>query len=550
MSLKDALAVSKNLDDIEKKMDSLLLKDIDLMADAVSHVVQCLRPSNRATRSISSRLSQHVAIYKARFDNAVEEYNANREFEHYYDYILDVAYDINYDMLDDMVVEILQRHDNVLQAAIEELQKTKCIATKKCRNARLRELAKQHGLRSVGHLDPDRSPFNVRCVDAFTHQTLDIRKMLVNGVDNDDVDAKPVPQPLADATANAARQSNERDPSAPPPAMDLNTLPADGFVTREMLEHANFKKYSFGTVYGFAPAENGVYCMVWAVQFSPIGSFSPVEQEAIDVFVSYTEKVRHHAHEVKNNRAQNDGRIFGTGWRPGRTAGEKAGEYAPQSAHDKHNPDDYIRMHEEQEAVSIAWMIMQERLSPRAVMTNVETLADTAVPLFGYHDSDISTHGPSLGSNMSVSMQDAQGRNFANSMHVDHDVDSLPQYYGKVFTFGQWLHTNDEGKLVEGEELRAAIPDGYFVLPGYRVAFDLGGAAVVTAIWRGGMDLHGTTTSTVDMKSGITRWGMSIQTNKRMPKRMRSGKGAIFGAFDKLRAYYDALFLSDDVQAA
>jgi hypothetical protein len=137
-------------------------------------------------------------------------------------------------------------------------------------------------------------------------------------------------------------------------------------------------------------------------------------------------------------------------------------------------------------------------------------------------------------------MHDKSGRNFANSMHVDHDIDSIPQYYGKIFTFGQWIHTKN-GKLVEGPELRAAIPDGYFALPGYRVAFDLGGAAVIAAIWRGGMDLHGTTTSNVDLKSGITRWGMSIQTNRKLPRRMESGKGAVFGSYDKLRTVYEAV---------
>jgi hypothetical protein len=142
-------------------------------------------------------------------------------------------------------------------------------------------------------------------------------------------------------------------------------------------------------------------------------------------------------------------------------------------------------------------------------------------------------------------MFDEEGRNFANSMHVDSDIDALPEFYGKIFTFGQWIHVNEQGELVEGDKLRTAIPDGYFILPGYRVGFDLGASAVVTAIWRGALDLHGTTTSTADTSSGITRWGMSIQTNKKLPKRLRSGKGSIFGVFDRLRGYYEAMVASD-----
>lgn len=193
----------------------------------------------------------------------------------------------------------------------------------------------------------------------------------------------------------------------------------------------------------------------------------------------------------------------------------------------------------------------------------METLADTAVPLFGSHDSDLTvgcsiatqiidsntsvkTHGPSLGSNMAVSKHDKKGRGFANGMHVDRDIDSLPRYHGKVFTFGQWLHLDKDGQLVDREKIKEAIPDGYFILPGYRIAIDLGAAAVVTAIWRGGMDLHGTTTSTVNSDHGITRWGMSIQTNRNLPARLRSNKGKIFGLYDRLREYYEVLSVPCD----
>ncbi|KAG9126304.1 hypothetical protein FRC07_004008 [Ceratobasidium sp. 392] len=152
----------------------------------------------------------------------------------------------------------------------------------------------------------------------------------------------------------------------------------------------------------------------------------------------------------------------------------------------------------------------------------------------------VNTHGPSMGANMSVSTHDNWGCNFANSMHNDMDIDSLPEFCGKIFTFGQWLNTKN-GKLIEGQELMNAIPDGFFALPGYCAAFDLGGLAVVTAIWHGGMDLHRTTTLTVNLASGVNCWGMLIQTNKKLPARPQSEKGAIFGAYDKLHAYHEAM---------
>jgi hypothetical protein len=109
---------------------------------------------------------------------------------------------------------------------------------------------------------------------------------------------------------------------------------------------------------------------------------------------------------------QTDGCLFGGGWRPGRRGHEAAGEYSPQTPHDWHNPQYYIGYQEKQEPISVSplraehihvsdsnyeqvgWIVLHQRLSPYAVMKNVNTLADTAVPLFGYHDSDITVSGP------------------------------------------------------------------------------------------------------------------------------------------------------------
>ncbi|KAG8714814.1 hypothetical protein FRC08_011403 [Ceratobasidium sp. 394] len=402
---------------------------------------------------------------------------------------------------------------------------------------------------------PSRTRQAVRAQSRWPLGQLDNRTIFIDGIDDE-------LRPSKDSVAEAVDRAGGRDPTVPPPA-DSSPFPNEGFVTAEMVADAHFKTYREGTVYGFAATPNGTYSLVWAVQFSPTGTFDEIEQEAVDSFAGYMDIVARHAYEVKGNRAQNGnpvrgatkeakakfkrrGHLFSTGWRPGRAEGECVGEYTPQSQRDKHDPEGYIDLYDRQEAISVAWMVLQDRLSPRAVLTNLDTLADAMVPLFGSHDSDIAAHGPSLGSNMAISMHDDDGHNFANSMHVDRDLESSPQFYGKMFTFGQWIHTDEERRLVDGDAIKKAIPDGFFVLPGYRVAFDIGAAAVVTAIWRGGMDLHGTTTSEVNPEHGVTRWGMSIQTNRNLPKRLRSGKGEIFGAFDRLRVLYDAMLLSDD----
>jgi hypothetical protein len=86
------------------------------------------------------------------------------------------------------------------------------------------------------------------------------------------------------------------------------------------------------------------------------------------------------------------------------------------------------------------------------------------------------------------------------------------------FTFGLWFHTNSQGEIVEGHVIKEAIPDGYCILPGYRIVIDLGAAAVTTAIWWGGMDVHCTTVAQAKPNTSVTCWGMSIQTHKNIVK--------------------------------
>ncbi|KAG8730963.1 hypothetical protein FRC11_005435 [Ceratobasidium sp. 423] len=135
---------------------------------------------------------------------------------------------------------------------------------------------------------------------------------------------------------------------------------------------------------------------------------------------------------------------------------------------------------------------------------------------------------------MAASQHDPDRNGFTNKMHVNQDMDSLLEYYRKVFAFGQWIHLDTEGRLVEKERIK------------YKVAFDLGAATVIKAIWCGGMDMHGTTTSKVDLEQGITRWGMSIQMNQGLNQHMHSSKGDIFGMHEWLRKYYDILSALED----
>ncbi|KDN33546.1 hypothetical protein RSAG8_13360, partial [Rhizoctonia solani AG-8 WAC10335] len=495
-------------------------------------IAAVLEPSRRY---ISEELHNQIQLFKQNLDALLVDQKHGTEYRHYCYYIFDLSYDVKPNSTDEELLEALRKHHALLMATKRELKVRKKKMSLATRNRQLRELAVNAGLELVGHTEGS-FPTDVYCMDAITHDKLDPRKMLIQGVDRGGQSKKP----------SGANPKNVNNPtSVPPPAKD-NPFGSGYVDTETVLKDKRFKILDHGTVYGFARAPDETYSMVFAVQFQDRDSLGETEKEAVDVFIDFLPKAAAHAYEVKVNGAQNVvrkrvGLLYSVGWRPGTTRGEMVAVYAAQKVQDKHDPTHYIDLYDSQEVVNSAWIVLQESLSPRAVLMTIDTLADTAVPMFGSQSSDIASHGPSLGSNMAASQHDPDGNGFANKMHVDRDMDSLPEYYGKVFAFGQWIHIDKEGRLVEKERIKQAIPDGLFVIPGYKVAFDLGAATVIKGIWRGGMDLHGTTTSKVDLEQGITRWGMSIQTNRGLCQRMRSGKGEIFGVHERLRQYYNIL---------
>ncbi|EUC54175.1 hypothetical protein RSOL_032550, partial [Rhizoctonia solani AG-3 Rhs1AP] len=507
MSLSSRINVVRIINDIRKKLSHPLFTLVELLPEAVEHIATVLDPSQR---DVSEQLCKQIQRFKQNLDEALADQGNGAEYSHYCYYILcvsellcDLSYHVRRNSTDEELIEAFQKYHAVLIATKQELRATKKKLSLAARNKQLRQLAINVGLELVGHTQS--CPADVLCIDANTHEKLDPQKMLIRGVDG--VGGKDLSEKIP---RDADLKNINASTSVPPPAKE-NPF-GSGYVDSEsVLKDTTFKILDHGTVYGFAQAPDETYSMVFAVQFQCHDSLSEIEKEAVDVFVDFLPKAAVHAYEVKVNGAQNVGRkragvLYSVGWRPGTTHGERVAVYAAQKVEDKHNPTHYIDFYDSQELVNSAWIVMQESLSPRAVLTTMDTLADTAVPMFGSQSSDMASHGPSLGSNMAASQHDQDGSGFANKIHVDRDMDSLPEYYGKVFAFGQWIHVDQQGQLVEKERIKNAIPDGLFVIPGYRVAFDLGAATVIKAIWRGGMDMHGTTTSKVDLVQGITRW--------------------------------------------
>lgn len=91
--------------------------------------------------------------------------------------------------------------------------------------------------------------------------------------------------------------------SIPLPATE-NPFPP-GFVMSDMVEKHRFQVFTYGTVYGFSCAPNGVYSMVFAVQFTSINKLKPVQREAVDAFVEFVPATAKYGHNVKGNAAQN-----------------------------------------------------------------------------------------------------------------------------------------------------------------------------------------------------------------------------------------------------
>ncbi|KAG8722238.1 hypothetical protein FRC08_005238 [Ceratobasidium sp. 394] len=216
-------------------------------------------------------------------------------------------------------------------------------------------------------------------------------------------------------------------------------------------------------------------------------------------------------------------------------AEDSAAVYAPRSLH-KSRIERYMKMNKDVKVVANGLMHFQKEFAPKVAQRTADNLRSLGLPSFGDITIDFESHDPGLGSNLAFSKHDRQGRNYANGMHTDHDLDGNKLHPNLVYTTGCWWVGNEAGKA-EGdqERIRRAFTKAYFVFPAYKIALDLTSHAFLMCLWRGGMDEHGTTTSTVDTSSGLTRWGCSCQTNWGMPTRMLAETEDRYDMYGKLK---------------
>ncbi|KAG8727814.1 hypothetical protein FRC10_005612 [Ceratobasidium sp. 414] len=204
-------------------------------------------------------------------------------------------------------------------------------------------------------------------------------------------------------------------------------------------------------------------------------------------------------------------------------AGDSVTAYAPKSLHAS-RVERYLDVNTDAKLVANGMMHFQkDQFAPEIAERTADNLKFLGVPSFGDITIDFSSHDPGLGSNLALSKHDKYGRNYGNGMHTDHDIDGHKLHKNIVFTTGTWWVGNKLGKAEGDMELiRRAFTEAYFIFPAYKIALDLRSHSFLMSLWRGGMDEHGTTRSNVDLRSGLTRWGCSCQTNWGMPTRIES----------------------------
>lgn len=116
----------------------------------------------------------------------------------------------------------------------------------------------------------------------------------------------------------------------------------------------------------------------------------------------------------------------------------------------------------------------------------------------------LKTHEQSLGSNFTISFG-----GFSNQAHLDNDAFR--------YVFSVYVFVDHEGNLVtDCEKIKACMTGGYFLWPDLHLGLDPSHCSgVVIFMWHGTHERHCTMECTL-LENGVTRYGTSIQVNRRL----------------------------------
>ncbi|KAF8603285.1 hypothetical protein BDV93DRAFT_523360 [Ceratobasidium sp. AG-I] len=153
-------------------------------------------------------------------------------------------------------------------------------------------------------------------------------------------------------------------------------------------------------------------------------------------------------------------------------------------------------------------------------------------PILGHLEKDVNEHvHPGLGANLTVSEM------LANAMHVDND--------GLNYAFSLYLFVDNDGNLITDRELiMSSMEGGYFIWPDLHLGIDPRKCnGIVLFLWRGIYERHGTVTQR-KISDTVTRYGCSIQVNKRLIGTIRNKtdaegifRGKVNSFFDHIEKY-------------
>ncbi|KAG8721163.1 hypothetical protein FRC09_008342 [Ceratobasidium sp. 395] len=413
--------------------------------------------------------------------------------------------ELNKDSVDSFA-QLLKTFPDDLKEAVKKDKRLRKNISRNSERAERRDAAKQSGLVAVGNA-------NLPLTEIFFI----------------DIDTR---YELEDAALIAPLPDFEGDPnsSIPPGAV---TEAYTGAVTPEMMHSEDYKVYHSGTYFFFRKAPNGQYQFVLGGMWRDLEELPTIGQEHLHAITKWADKAvkdggaykddKNKAHEALEDK---QGEIYMVGWHPSMVRKQGAILYAPPQNISRHGSVIVAWLGMNYKSVDMAEALMwfqRNQFAPAVAKRTSKNLQRLGLPSFGEVTVDFSKHEPALGSNLSLSRHDKRGCNFGNAMHTDKDIDSLKEIPGVVHTTGQWWFGNREGKA-EGDmnKIKDAFSPAYFIFPGYKIAFNLNSHSYLMAIWQGGLDEHGTTTSTVDLKSGLTRWGCSCQANRNLPTRVKN----------------------------
>ncbi|KAG8712849.1 hypothetical protein FRC08_014015 [Ceratobasidium sp. 394] len=333
------------------------------------------------------------------------------------------------------------------------------------------------------------------------------------------------PPPDKRPKRQAAKYSKHPDTIPPVPHL----FPSGPVKWQDVNLH-HFTMFTGGTNVGLIELQNGELEVGIVVH---VMRFEEMDQDLLSWFKDLAHVfflTMKYGNETTNNGALNAGSMKVIGWSAGFFKGVTCHSYVPMD--EVRNPEDFpkwVTFQSMHKFVRVSFNYLFGLVASSIVERTHTTIKDTGIPVFGDHELDFENHEKGLGSSFIVS------RLLANQMHVDND--------GMTWAFSLYLFIDNNGNLVTDWALiRNSMKGGYFIWPDLHLGIDPRLCdGVVMFLFRGIYDRHGTTTQE-QISPTVTRYGCSLQVNKRLISKVRNATNpddTFIGAVNGLREHIE-----------